>query len=70
MLTSDEFSFLYQHLELSSKAQAVLEHIRSSPPTRRVGRGGKHVAVRYPRCEHGRNKKLEERRECRRFYFI
>ena len=47
MLTSDEISLLCQCLELSSQAQAVLTNIRSSPPTRRVGSGGKKVPVRY-----------------------
>ena len=53
MLTSDELSLLCQRLGLSSQAQAVLEHIRSSPPARRVGGGGKNVPVRYPSRKMG-----------------
>src|SRR5216683_2048909 len=53
MLTSDELSLLCQRLGLSSQAQAVLEHIRSSPPARRVGSGGKNVPVRYPSRKMG-----------------
>jgi len=53
MLTSDEISLLCQHLELSSQAQAVLAAIRSSPPSRRVGSGGKNVPVRYPSRKMG-----------------
>ncbi len=47
MLTSDEISLLCRCLALSSQAQAVLANIRSSPPSRRVGSGGKNVPVRY-----------------------
>jgi len=53
MLTSDELSLLCQRLGLSSQAQAMLEHIRSSPPARRVGSGGKNVPVRYPSRKMG-----------------
>ncbi len=53
MLTSDEFSLLCQRLGLSSQAQAILEHIRTSPPARRVGSGGKNVPVRYPSRKMG-----------------
>ena len=53
MLTSDELSLLCQRLGLSSQAQAVLEHIRTSPPARRVGSGGKNVPVRYPSRKMG-----------------
>ncbi len=47
MLTSDELSLLCERVGLSSQAQAILAHIRSSPPSRRVGSGGKNVPVRY-----------------------
>jgi putative transposase len=53
MLTPDELSSLYQRLGLSSQAQAVVAHIRSSPPSRRVGSGGKNVPVRYPSRKMG-----------------
>ncbi len=53
MLTSDEFSLLCQRLGLSSQAQAILEHIRTSPPARRVGSGGENVPVRYPSRKMG-----------------
>jgi putative transposase len=36
-----------QRLGLSSQAPAVLATIRSSPPSRHVGGGGKNVSVRY-----------------------
>jgi hypothetical protein len=47
MLTSEGFALHCQRLDLSSQAQAVLATIRSSPPSRRVGSGGKNVHVRY-----------------------
>ena len=53
MLTPTELSLLCQHLDLSSQAQAILAHIRSSPPSRRVGSGGKNVPVRYPSRKMG-----------------
>src|SRR6266849_3909686 len=53
MLTSDELSLLCQRLGLSSQAQVVLARIRSSPPSRRVGSGGKNVPVRYPSRKMG-----------------
>ncbi len=48
MLTSEGIALFCQRLGLSSQAQAVLATIRSSPPSRRVGGGGKSVPVRYP----------------------
>jgi putative transposase len=53
MLTSDELSLLCRRLELSSQAQTVLANIRSSPPSRRVGSGGRNVPVRYPSRKMG-----------------
>ncbi len=53
MLNSDELSLLCRRLELSSQAQTVLANIRSSPPSRRVGSGGRNVPVRYPSRKMG-----------------
>ena len=53
MLTPDELTLLCQRLELSSQAQELLMHIRSSPPSRRVGSGGRNVPVRYPSRKMG-----------------
>src|SRR5437763_10691429 len=47
MLTSEALALFCQRLGISSQAQAVLGTIRSSPPSRRVGGGGKNVHVRY-----------------------
>jgi putative transposase len=53
MLTPDELATLCQRLALSEQAQKVLTHIRSSPPSRRVGSDGKNVPVRYPSRKMG-----------------
>jgi putative transposase len=53
MLTPDDLATLCQNLALSEQAQAVLTRIRSSPPSRRVGSGGKNVPVRYPSRKMG-----------------
>jgi putative transposase len=47
MLTSEGFALFCQRLGLSSQARSVLATIRSSPPSRLVGGGGKNVPVRY-----------------------
>ena len=53
MFTPDELSRLGQHRGLAQEAQAVLTHICSSPPARRVGSGGKNVPVLYPSRKMG-----------------
>lgn len=61
MLTSDELSLFCERVGLSSQAQTILAHIRSSPPARRVGSGGKNVPVRYPSRKMGRIIQAESR---------
>jgi len=53
MLTPDELATVCQRLALSEQAQKILALIRSSPPARRVGSGGKNVPVRYPSRKMG-----------------
>lgn len=53
MLTPEELTILCKDLALSEQAREVLKHIRSSPPSRRVGSGGKNVPVRYPSRKMG-----------------
>ena len=53
MLTSDEILLLCERFALCEQAQVVLAYIRSSPPSRRVGSGGKNVPVRYPSRKMG-----------------
>lgn len=47
MLTDQELSLLYQKLNITKNAQRVIETIRSSPPSRRVGSNGKNMPVQY-----------------------
>src|SRR6266566_4588704 len=53
MLTPEELTILCKDLALPEQAQKVLTYIRSSPPSRRVGSGGKNVPVRYPSRKMG-----------------
>src|SRR5260370_16950953 len=47
MLTENDLTVLCSQLNLSHQARAVVSIIQSSPPSRRVGSGGKNVPVLY-----------------------
>src|SRR5260221_9290142 len=47
MLTGNDFPVLCSKLNLSHQARAVVSLIQSSPPSRRVGSGGKNGPVTY-----------------------
>ncbi len=47
MLTENDLTVLCSQLNLSHQARAVVSLIQSSPPSRRVGSGGKNVPVIY-----------------------
>lgn len=53
MLSETELLQLYQHLNLSKKAQQIISEIRSSPPARRVRSAAGNVSVRYPSRKMG-----------------
>ncbi len=53
MLTQTQLTALYQQLGLSEVARAVVDKIRDSPPTRRVGSRRGNVSVRYPSRKMG-----------------
>lgn len=53
MLRDDQLAQLCQDLGLSKEAQAVIAHVRSSPPSRRVRGGAGNVSVRYPSQKMG-----------------
>jgi putative transposase len=53
MLTQDQFSQYCACLGLSEAARSVIDHIRASPPVRRVRSSAKSVAVRYPSRKMG-----------------
>lgn len=47
MLNKQQLSQLCDRLGISQEAQKVIETVRSSPPSRRVGSNGKNVPVQY-----------------------
>ena len=53
MLSRDEWLQLCRRLDLSAQAQAAVEAIRSSPPSRRVRSAAGNVSVRYPSRKMG-----------------
>jgi putative transposase len=53
MLTEHDFAGLGERLGLSAEASAVIETIRSAPPTRRVRSAAGNVSVRYPSRKMG-----------------
>lgn len=53
MLTNEEFNQWCYSLNLSEQAQKIVEQIRSSPPSRRVGGGKGSVSGRYPSRKMG-----------------
>ena len=48
MLTSEEFSVWCQRNKMSPEAEAAIQRIRTSPPSRRVRGGASNVSGRYP----------------------
>jgi hypothetical protein len=53
MLDNQEFNNWCREQNLSSKAQAVIEEIRSTNPSRRVTGGRKNVCGSYPSAKMG-----------------
>lgn len=62
MLTNTEFNAWCCRLDLSQQAQSLIEKIRSSEPSRRVGGGGKNVSGRYPSQKMGVTIQFESHR--------
>lgn len=62
MLSQDEFAHWCRCLHLSEQALNVIEQIRSSEPSRRVGGGKKNVSGRYPSRKMGRTIQFESHR--------
>jgi transposase InsO family protein len=60
-LTPGEIALYCERLSLSNQARVVLEQIRSSPPSRRVGSGGRNVPVRYQSRKMGLTIQAESR---------
>src|SRR6266704_2480913 len=53
MLAAHELGRLCERLGLSAEARAVIETIRSTPPSRRVRSAAGNVSVRYPSRKMG-----------------
>ncbi len=62
MLNQAELLELCQHLGLSPQAQALIEEIRSLPPSRRVRNAAGNVSVRYPSRKMGMTIQAESHR--------
>jgi putative transposase len=59
LLTESDFATWCKRLGLSKDAEAVVRHIRSSPPSRRVGGGRNNVTGQYPSRKMGFNIQFE-----------
>ncbi|HKZ54763.1 MAG TPA: TnsA endonuclease N-terminal domain-containing protein, partial [Anaerolineales bacterium] len=62
MLSDGQLNQLCQDLGLSKQAHAIIQEIRSSPPTRRVRSAAGNVSVRYPSRKMGLTIQAESHR--------
>ena len=62
MLSKEDFKDWCYRLKLSEVAQNIIERIRSSEPSRRVGGGSKNVSGRYPSRKMGVTIQFESHR--------
>src|SRR3954447_25910923 len=62
MLSAHELARLCERLGLSPEARAIVDTIRSSPPTRRVRSAAGNVSVRYPSRKMGVTSQAESHR--------
>lgn len=62
MLNPEELSAWYEQLNLSQRARAVIDHVRSSEPARRVGGGRRNASGRYPSRKMGFTIQFESHR--------
>ncbi|BAT53461.1 Integrase catalytic region [Nostoc sp. NIES-3756] len=62
MLSDIEFEHWCRRLNLSEQARKVIEQIRTSEPSRRVGGGKKNVSGRYPSSKMGVSIQFESHR--------
>lgn len=62
MLTNEELHNLYKQLGWSEIVQGMINHIRESPPARRVRSSARNVSVRYPSQKMGRIIQAESHR--------
>src|SRR6266550_9634383 len=62
MLSPEYLLVWYRSLGLSEATRAVIDHIRSAPPSRRVGGGRENVSGRYPSRKMGVTIQFESHR--------
>ncbi len=62
MLSPEDLRMWYRRLGLSEASRAVIDHIRSAPPSRRVGGGHQNVSGRYPSRKMGVTIQFESHR--------
>ncbi len=62
MLSPEYLLVWYRSLGLSEATRAVIDHIRSAPPSRRVGGGRQNVSGRYPSRKMGVTIQFESHR--------
>ncbi len=62
MLSPEDLRMWYRRLGLSEASRSVIDHIRSAPPSRRVGGGQQNVSGRYPSRKMGVTVQFESHR--------
>jgi len=62
MLSPEDLRMWYRRLALSEASRSVIDHIRSAPPSRRVGGGHQNVSGRYPSRKMGVTIQFESHR--------
>ncbi|MFB2893294.1 Mu transposase C-terminal domain-containing protein [Aerosakkonemataceae cyanobacterium BLCC-F50] len=62
MLSKEDFKDWCDRLNLSEAEQKIVDRIRSSEPSRRVGGGSRNVSGRYPSCKMGVTIQFESHR--------
>ena len=62
MLSAEDLRDWYKRLGLSETSRSAIDHIRSAPPSRRVGGGRQNVSGRYPSRKMGVTIQFESHR--------
>src|SRR5919204_3573222 len=62
MLSPEAFAAWCERTEVSVQARSLIDHIRSSGPSRRVGGGRSNVSGRYPSTKMGVTIQFESHR--------
>jgi hypothetical protein len=62
MLTEAELTHWFQRLAIPEQGRAMIHHVRSSDPARRVGGGHRNVSGRYPSRKMGVTIQFESHR--------